>query len=334
MNEAVSHAARYRHVTFPDSVGGYGKAVNLSPPPPFDPLADAGPSPAAPTEPLAPDVESFLRWLLSRAGLNIRHYKPETLGRRLPACLRALRVGSVGQARALLQRQPQLASAALDALLIGVTGFFRDDAVFSALHRRTLPDLLRRWRAQAGSRSFRVWSAGCSDGAELYTVAILLVELGALSPFGVELVGTDCRPEALERAAAGAFDAAAVKSVPPHLLQRYFSFDGSRHHVQRALRAAVRWRCGDALAAPEPGPWDLVLCRNVAIYLQPESAAALWASLAAVLRPGGALVLGTAERPNGVPGLSCEAPCVYRRADGPPGRPAPARRPGDSGADR
>jgi chemotaxis methyl-accepting protein methylase len=315
MNEAVSPAARYRHVIFPDSVGGYGKAVNLSPRQPQGAPADAGPSPAAPTEPLAPEVESFLRWLLSRAGLSFRHYKPETLVRRLPACLRALRVGSVGQARALLQRQPQLAAAALDALLIGVTGFFRDEAVFSMLHRRTLPDLLRRRQAQVGSRTFRVWSAGCSDGAELYSVAILLVELGALSPFGVELVGTDCRPEALERAAAGAFDAATVKSVPPHLLGRYFSFDGSRYHVQRALRAAVRWRCGDVLGGIEPGPWDLVLCRNVAIYLQPESAAALWPSLASVLRPGGALVLGKAERPGGVTDLVTEGPCVYRRAD-------------------
>jgi chemotaxis methyl-accepting protein methylase len=316
MNQAVSPAARYRHVIFPDSVGGYGKAVDLSPRQPSEPsYGAAAHPPAAPAEPLAPEVESFLRWLLSRAGLNFRHYKPETLGRRLPACLRVLRAGSVGQARSLLQRQPHLAGAALDALLIGVTGFFRDEAVFSTLHRRTLPDLLHRRRAQAGPRSFRVWSAGCSDGAELYTVAILLVELGALSPFGVELVGTDCRPEALDRAAAGAFDAAAVKAVPPHLLHRYFSFDGARYHVQRALRAAVRWRCGDAVAAPEPGPWDLVLCRNVAIYLRPDSAASLWPALAAALRPGGALVLGKAERPSAVADLVCEGPCVYRRAD-------------------
>jgi len=90
---------------------------------------------------------------------------------------------------------------------------------------------------------------------------------------------------------------------------------GSRYRLQRALRAAVRWRCGDALAAPEPGPWDLVLCRNVAIYLQPESAAVLWPSLATVLRPGGALVLGKAERPTGVADLVNEGPCVFRRVD-------------------
>jgi chemotaxis methyl-accepting protein methylase len=314
MNEAVSPAARYRHVIFPDSVGGYGKAVNLSPRQPVDAPADpAARSPALPVEPLAPDVESFLRWLMSRAGLNHRHYKPETLNRRVPACLRALRVTSVAHARSLLRRHPQLAATALDALLIGVTAFLRDEAVFNTLRHMTLPDLLHRWRAHAGSRSFRVWSAGCSDGAELYTVAILLVELGALSPFGVELVGTDCRSEALDRAAAGVFEAAAVKAVPPGLLRRYFSFDGERYRIQRALRAAVRWRCADLTSTPEPGPWDLVLCRNVAIYLQPEATASLWASLATVLRPGGALVLGKAERPLGVQGLAASSPCVYRK---------------------
>jgi chemotaxis methyl-accepting protein methylase len=175
-----------------------------------------------------------------------------------------------------------------------------------------------------------VWSAGCSEGAELYSVAMLMVECGALEPFGVDLVGTDCRPDALERAAAGLFDAAAIKSVPPRLLDRYFTREAGRYRVRRALRATVRWRCGDALAAPEPGPWDLVLCRNMAIYLQPEASTGLWAAFASVLRPGGALVVGKAERAAGVAGLHPDGPCVYRRSGD--GRPASRMRVFGSGA--
>ena len=316
MNEAVSHAARFRHVVFPDTAGGYGWAVNAAPRPAAEPCA-ALPAPA-PREaaPLAAGDESFLRWLLARSGLSFRHYKPETLARRLPACLRALRAPSAGHARRMIRRHPPLADTALDALLIGVTSFYRDAPVFESLARHTLPDLLRRWRADAAPRNFRVWSVGCSDGAELYTVAMLLVELGALWPFRVELVGTDCRPAALGRAAAGAFDEAALRAVPPPLLARYFTPEGGGYRVQRALRAAVRWRHADAVAAAEAGPWDLVLCRNVAIYLQPEATASLWSALAAGLRPGGALVLGKAERPTGVAGLAPEGPCVYRRTEG------------------
>jgi chemotaxis protein methyltransferase CheR len=311
MNEVVSQAACFRHVVFPDSVGGYGRAVNLAPPR----HVDAEAARRGPAGPMAPEVESFLRWLLSRAGLSLHRYKPETLLRRLPACLRAVRAATPAHARSLLRHKPQLLWAAVGALLIGVTGFFRDDPVFDALRTRVLPDLLRRWSGENDGRPLRVWSAGCSDGAEPYSVALLLAEAGALASGRVEVIGTDCRPEALERAAAGAFDPAAVTAVPAELLRRYFRFDGERYHVDHAIRRAVRWHRADVLAAPEPGPWDLVLCRNLAIYLQPDVAAGLWASLASVVRPGGLLVLGKAERPIGLAGLEAEGPCTYRRAE-------------------
>jgi chemotaxis methyl-accepting protein methylase len=317
MIQGLSQAACFKHVVFPDSVGGYGRVVNLAPPRRADAEATPGAAPNGGPGPMTPEVESFLRWLLSRSGLSLSHYKPETMLRRLPACLRALRAASPGQARSLLHHNPQLLWQALGTLLIGVTGFFRDEAVFDALRRRLLPDLLRRRRARGRDDPLRVWSAGCSDGAELYSVAVLLAEAGELSPGAAELVGTDMRPEALERAAAGAFDAAAVKSVPADLLRTCFSFHSDQYHVDPALRRAARWRHADVLAAPEPGPWDLVLCRNVAIYLQPDAAGALWSSLASVLRPGGLLVLGKAERPNGPCGLLPVEPCVYRREGAP-----------------
>ena len=313
MKESVSHATSFKHVVFPDSFGGYGRSDNLAARPAASVADDSATVSPRASAPMCPEAESFLRWLLSSAGLSCGHYKRETLARRLPACLRALRAAAPAQARAAVQRNPHLASHALDALLIGVTCFFRDEAVFATLAHNTLPDLLAGWRRCGTDRPFRVWSAGCSEGAELYSIAMLLVECGALTPGAVELVGTDCRPEALERASAGAFDAAAVKAVPPLLLRRYFQFDGERYHVQRAVRAATAWRRRDVLAGVEPGPWDLVLCRNLAIYLQADATASLWAALAAAVRPGGALVLGKAERPVGVAGLVADGPCVYRR---------------------
>jgi chemotaxis methyl-accepting protein methylase len=310
MSEAVPHAGSSRHVVFPDAAGGYGRALNLAPLPPLG--RAAGPADAAPRADLPAEARSFIRWLFSRAGMDSRCYKPETLARRLPAGLRALGATSPAQARATLERHPHLTSAALDAMLIGVTRFFRDETVFTSLRRRILPELLRRRSAGEG-RPVRIWSAGCSDGAELYSVALLLADVGALLPGRFELLGTDCRPEALETAAAGVFAPASVKAVPPALLRACFRFDGTHYQVHRALRAMLQWRQADALAAPEPGAWDLVLCRNLAIYLQPRAAAALWSNLAAAVRVGGALVLGKAERPLGVAGLLPEGSCTYRR---------------------
>ena len=309
MNQVVSQAACFRHVVFPDSAGGYGRALNLAPPRRFD--AETLPRTGPDGAPLAmtPEARAFLRWLLSRARLDSDHYKPETLLRRLPACLRAIRAISPAHARSLLHHNPALLRPAVGALLIGVTSLFRDDHLFISLQHRTLPGLLRHAR----HRPLRVWCAGCSDGAELYSVAILLAELGALDRGRVELLGTDVRPDALERAQAGIFDATTAKNVPPALLSRYFTFSDNNYHTHPTLRAAARWRRADVLSSPEPGPWDLVFCRNLAIYLRPDAATRLWQSLSSVLRPGGVLVPGKAERPIGIRGLTLLEPCLYQR---------------------
>src|SRR5690349_22716917 len=117
MDTAVAHAVRFRHVVFPDRVVGYGRAVDLAPVP------DDADAPAARRQApaLSEDEASFLSGLFARVGLSLRHYKPETLQRRLPACLRALRAASVPHARSILGRNPQLAWRAVNAIVIGVT---------------------------------------------------------------------------------------------------------------------------------------------------------------------------------------------------------------------
>jgi chemotaxis methyl-accepting protein methylase len=335
MNRAVARAVRFRHVVFPDSVGGYGRAMNVARGWGAE-RAETRNSEHGAGAPghgyihhgyihndharrhaAAPDAdadaESFLAGVFGHIGLGLRHYKSETLHRRLPACLRALRASSLAHARAALRRQPHLAWDAAGALVIGVTSFFRDPAVFQALRTDVLPRLVAQCR---GRRRLRVWSAACSDGAELYSVAMLLREIGgAGAAAGYDLLGTDCRPEAVAGAAAGVYEPGAVAGVPPELLDRYFAPDGSHYRVNEGLRAACRWRAADVLAADQipPGPWDLILCRNLAIYLQPTATASLWSSLAGVLRPGGVLVLGKAERPQAIRGLSPVGPCLYER---------------------
>jgi chemotaxis methyl-accepting protein methylase len=302
---------RYRHITFADAIDGAERAVDLAPAQviEFDQAIDA-------------DEGTFLQWLFRRGGLDVRHYRTETLARRLPACLRKLRVANVGLARSALERNPQLIHDALGAMLIGVTGFFRDTTVFDELAGQVLPDLLRR------KRLLRVWSVACSEGQELYSVAMLLAELGAGG--GVELLGTDCRVEATRAAALGAYDLNAVRAVSAERLARHFdclpaSGATSDDHRQRErtglwrvkapLRAMTRWRTADVLTTIEPGPWDLILCRNVAMYLRCNASAALWNQLAGAIARGGYMVLGKAERAGGTSNLSGIGQYLYRRSD-------------------
>ena len=235
-------------------------------------------------------------------------YRPETLRRRLPACLRALRANSPEQAREILEKTPRLLADAISALVIGVTSFFRDPAVFDQLTYSVLPSLFR------GATKARIWSAACSDGDELYSVAILLAEMNLLHHS--YLLGTDARGDAIAKARAGIYAPAALRAMPEAWLKKYFAREEKSWRIASTLRTAIQWRTADMTRMCEPGTWDLILCRNAAMYFCAEAAGKLWEQFEHALRPGGYLVLGKAERPAGATRLSCIAPCIYRRDRG------------------
>ena len=303
----VARGARFRHIVFKRR--GRRSPVDLAPRARFGAAAklEARHVLLAPPE-LTPEEERFVTWLFEQGGLDARVYRQETLRRRLPACLRAVRADSIAEARLVLQHDAQAVDAALNVMVIGVSGFFRDAPVFEYLKDTLLPALPR-----TGGHP-RVWSAGCSDGQEMYSLAMLLAEANLLH--GSYLLGTDCRPRAIARARAGRYDARVVREVPQPLLEKYFEADDFTL-VSMELRGAVQWRTDDVTSLREPGTWDLILCRNLTMYLRPDVAARLFAACEAALRPGGFLVLGKAERPLGSSRLFNVAPCVYRKDKAP-----------------
>jgi chemotaxis protein methyltransferase CheR len=250
-------------------------------------------------------LDPFLHWLLARAGLNPVAYRSKALQRRLPACLRGCRVTSTGEAQKLLEGDAQLLSATLDRALIGVTAFFRDPKVFATLHDTIFPELLR---AKAG---LRVCSAGAGDGQELISVAVLLAELGALEKSQLE--GIDCRPGAISRAQAGLYDDTALASLPAELRERYFISVAGHWKVRSDIQRVLRWSVGDVSTFRERQLFDVILFRNVAIYLRCEAAVQAWTNLSAQLAPGGFMVTTTAEKPPAGLRLERVAPAVYRR---------------------
>jgi chemotaxis methyl-accepting protein methylase len=250
-------------------------------------------------------LDEFTAWVLGRAGLDAAAYRTQPLERRLPACLRALKAGSAHAARELLERKPSLLAKAVNSLLIGVTEFFREPGVFDFLRTRILPALAGR------NQRLRIWSAACSSGAELYSMAILLSEAGLLERS--YLLGTDCRGDAIERARLGLYDATTLALVPSAMRDRHFEPAGQCWRPVEALRRQAHWKVADLLAGVEHGPWDIIFWRNAAIYLKPGPAEAIWRRLAPVLAPEGLLVAGKADRPPRDAGLTSAARCVYRR---------------------
>lgn len=250
----------------------------------------------------------FAAWLLGAAGLDPLLYRPGALNRRVSAAFRALHVRSAASAQELLARRPDLLPVALGAVLIGVTDFFRDQQVFEDIRNMVIPELTKH------SDPLRIWSAGCSSGSELYSVVMLADEAGLVAR--CRAVGTDCRADAIADARAASYNDTEMREVPAALREKYFEkkVDGRRRVVER-LRRRTTWKTADLCAAPEPGPWDLILWRNMGIYLNPDAVEHILANLVTALAPGGFLVLGKAERPSarvGV-GLVPVCRCIYSK---------------------
>ena len=206
---------------------------------------------------------------LSRSsGLDLDAYRSDYVAERVRRALSREGVDNISQLASRLNADAAARARFRRSIAVSVSGMFRDPGQFDLLERRILPMLL------ADRRRLAVWSAGCADGSELYTVAMLLDGMGALER--AFLLGSDLLEENLERARRGSYDGF---SVPPD------------------LRARVRWERRDLVSdGPPPGRWRLVLCRNVAIYLAPRAKAALHRMLADALTPGGVLLVGRSER--------------------------------------
>jgi chemotaxis methyl-accepting protein methylase len=254
---------------------------------------------------------AFRSWpaqILAEAGLSSDAYRPRALERRTAACLRALRTRTEDEANRALRINPALLATALDALLIGVSEFRRDADTFAAIETAVVPAL------SAAARPLRILSIGCSTGEELYSIAMLLAEARLLER--AELLGIDCRTTAVAAAAAGVFVATTLERVPQALRDRYFERCATGWQVTAVLRNTTRWATLDALRALPAGPWDLVLCRNVLIYLDRAAAHDVLTRAVNMLAPGGFLVLGKAERPQAELGLTQVGRSVYRKHAG------------------
>jgi chemotaxis protein methyltransferase CheR len=253
----------------------------------------------------APTVDSLAASVLRQQGLSPTAYRAHSLRRRLPACLRQLRAPTSEAAERILRRAPHLLPSVLDTLLIGVTAFFRDAAVFEQLRAAVLPELLR------SRPGIRVYAAGVSSGHELYSVAMMLDELSALEQS--DLLGLDCRSGAIDQACAGIFAPEDLTNLSAEQRERYFPVDGGRRRACPRLRTRINWHCGDLMAFDSAAPRHLILFRNVAIYLEPEAALRAWKRLCDQLERGGFIVSGKAEQPPPAFPLTRVGPCIFRR---------------------
>jgi two-component system CheB/CheR fusion protein len=225
---------------------------------------------------------------------DFREYKRGTLTRRIERRMGERRCRSVREYLDVLDGDPGEFDALLSAMLIKVTSFFRDPDVWEEISKKILPELVASRQA---SDELRVWVAGCATGEEAFSIAILIAE--ALGPaFGgtrVKIFGTDVDEAAIAVARRGGYDSSVAEAVPKALLDKWFVHEGGGWTVKQEIRRTVVFGVNNLVSDAPISRLDLVLCRNVFIYLDAALQKRVLTRFHYALRREGMLVLGKAE---------------------------------------
>ncbi len=252
----------------------------------------------------------FQQRVEARVGVRLSQYKPDQMRRRLMSLAQKSGSDSFASFASAIERDPAQLREFLDKMTINVTELLRNPERFHELVSLVLPGLL----AQRKGTPLSVWSAGCSYGAEAFTLAFLLHELQP--GVGHKIRGTDIDLPVLARAECPCFSAADMVNLSPARRQAHFSEAGGTYQPLPHLRNLVRFGPHDLLGEAYPkAEHDLILCRNVVIYFNDDAKERIFRGFFQALRPGGVLFVGGTERLSNHRSLGFELlrPFFYRK---------------------
>src|SRR5947199_2971366 len=206
------------------------------------------------------------------------------------------RIEKISQYARFLRDNKKEIEALFDDLLINVTRFFRDEALFRALKKRFLPALLKN-KSKDRQPELRAWVPGCATGEEVYSLAICILEtLGSsLSKMRIQIFGTDLSESVIEHARLGIYSSAIEKEVSSARLKRCLVKRDGSYQIHRNVRDICTFARQNITADPPFSRLDLISCRNVLIYLSPDLHKRCIPQFHYALNAGGYLILGPAE---------------------------------------
>lgn len=241
-----------------------------------------------------PEFESLLGYIQQSRGLDFRGYKRTSLRRRISLRMEAVEAVSFEAYQSHLEADPGEFENLLNTVLINVTSFFRDEEAWAVLKDEVIPRLVANAEPD---KPIRVWSVGCASGAEPYSVAMLLAEVLGKAEFcsRVKIYATDLDEDALKIARLATFSPRDVENVPPELLGKFFERTNNHYVFERELRKCVIFGRHNVVHDAPISRIDLLICRNLLIYLEAETQAIVLPRLHYALNPDGCLFLGKAE---------------------------------------
>jgi two-component system CheB/CheR fusion protein len=285
MPSAAIESGQIDFVLSPADMGAKIKELLLSP-------ETAGLKKAV-TASAASAMDRLFRLLQLRTGINFTDYKKSSFCRRVEKRMELVKISSLDNYISFVEKNPDELDALLDTCLIGVTSFFRDKEAFDSLKKH----LAKIIKDKAPGEPVRIWCAGCSNGEEAYTVAIIAYGLlkEKQQQHTLQIFATDINEKALAFARQATYSANTVKGLPKQLTETCFIKKGDKYELVKALRATVLFSKHDLTNNPPFIKLDLITCRNLLIYFNPVLQQHVIPVLHYALNPDGILMLGKSE---------------------------------------
>lgn len=263
-----------------------------------------------------PDFAEFKARMFKKTGIDLNLYKQPQMHRRLMGMVERVGKKNFLEYYTYLEQNTGEYAALMDRITINVSELFRNPEKWKELREKILPALIDQ------NQSMNIWSAGCSYGAEPYSLAIMMDQAAPFKPY--KLIASDLDRSILKRAQEGRFTQADVKHIDKQSLDKYFLYTFVKgalpdldacYQIKERLRAKAQFQQHNLLADKFEHGFDLICCRNVVIYFTEPAKEALYSRFHQALRPGGVLFVGGAERILNYQNLGFDMPVpfFYRR---------------------
>lgn len=241
-------------------------------------------------------LDKIIILLREQSGHDFSNYKKNTLLRRIERRKGVHQIDKINSYVRFLQENPAEVEILFKELLIGVTSFFRDPEVWEKLKDSTLPEMIK----EAPNRHvFRAWVTACSTGEEAYSLAMIFKEVLEKSQNGrglsLQIFATDLDKDAIEKARSGVYPENIAAEVSPERLTRFFTVESNGYRISNSIREMVVFAPQNIIKDPPFTKLDILTCRNMLIYMEPDLQKKLISLFNYSLNQDGILVLGTAE---------------------------------------
>jgi len=240
------------------------------------------------------NLSTIFQLLRRSTGVDFTHYRQTTILRRIERRMVVHKLDKLAEYLKYVQTNPSEIKALYQDMLINVTSFFRNPAVFDAMKLEVFPNLIKNRPRES---TIRIWTPGCASGEETYSVAISLLEfLGDRAPeVSIQLFGTDVSENGITKARSGSYPENIQGDVSSDRLRRFFTKTETGYRISKSIRDMCIFAQHNVLSDPPFSQMDIICCRNLLIYLEPVLQSKVISLFHYAVRPNGYLVLGGSE---------------------------------------